>query len=126
MLLIKILTIICNFLVLVRLVHGNSVREGRFEAHYKDIWGTVCGIGWGMHEGSAVCRQLGYDGAEAATPWPAFGGGSRMILVNRIQCGGNESSLSDCRFLRWKTNWNCGSFKGPGAVCKQSGNKHLS
>ena len=111
---------------LVRLRSGNSAREGRFEVLYNGVWGTVCGIRWGMHEASAVCRQVGYDGAEAATPWPVFGGGSGMILMNRIQCIGNEKSVSDCKFLRWKTNWNCGSFKDPGAVCTQSGNDNLS
>ena len=111
------------FYVVVRLVNGNSAREGRFEILYDGVWGTVCGVEWDKPEANAVCRQLGYDGAVAATPWSAFGQRSGMSVMNRIQCMGNESSISDCRYMRRKTS--CGSYgfsRNPGAVCTQSGN----
>lgn len=73
-----------------------------------------------MREASVVCRQLGYDGAVATIPWQAFGSGRGMTVMNRIQCTGNESSVSDCKFMRWNTD-NCGSFDDPGAICTQPG-----
>ena len=111
------------FFVVVRLVNGNSAREGHFEILYNGVWGTVCGYDWDKREANVVWRQLGYDGAVAATPWSAFGRTNRISEMNHIQCTGNESSISDCQFMRWKTG--CGPhgfYKNPGAVCTQSGN----
>ena len=114
------------FFVVVRLVNGNSAREGRFEILYDGVWGTVCGMEWDEREANVVCRQLGYDGAVAAIPWTAFGRRYRMSMMNHIQCMGNESSISDCRFMRWKTGCISTRFsEDPGAVCTQSGNADL-
>lgn len=80
---------------------------------------------WDLREASAVCRQLEYAGAVAAIPWPAFGTGNKMIVTNRIQCVGNESSISDCSFMSWK-NSRCHYYRSmsrsPGAVCSPAGN----
>ena len=110
------------FFVVVRLVNGNSAREGRFEILYNGVWGTVCGHDWDKREANVVCRQLGYDGAVAATPWSAFGQTNRISEMNHIQCTGNESSISDCQFMRWKTSCGPSGFhKNPGTVCTHSG-----
>ena len=109
--------------MVVRLADGTSAREGRVEILYNGIWGTVCGIEWDLHEASAVCRQLGYDGAVAAPPWPAFGlGSSKMIAMNHIQCTGHESSVSDCSFMPWlgKVAVACRALSAS-AVCAHSG-----
>ena len=45
----------------VRLVGGDSEREGRVEMCYNGVWGTVCVDGWSETAANIVCRQLGYE-----------------------------------------------------------------
>ena len=46
----------------VRLVEGESEREGRVEICYNGVWGAVCANnGWDEIATSIVCNQLGYN-----------------------------------------------------------------
>ena len=54
------------FSVLVRLVGGRNLLEGRLEVHFNSIWGTVCDDGFTDASARVVCYMLGYGYAVVA------------------------------------------------------------
>ena len=44
----------------VRLVEGESEREGRVEVCINKRWGSICSDGWSNEDATTVCIQLGY------------------------------------------------------------------
>ncbi|XP_071829431.1 scavenger receptor cysteine-rich domain-containing protein DMBT1-like isoform X50 [Apostichopus japonicus] len=81
----------------VRLVNGIFQSEGRVEVFHNHQWGTVCDDNWDINDASVVCRQLGYQRAEAALIWAYFGAGVGPIWMDEVNCVGNEASLSGCQ-----------------------------
>ena len=91
----------------IRLAGSNNSHEGRVEVSAYGQWGSVCDINFGLNDANVVCRQLGFHlGALQAPGASTFGAGS-PILMDDVQCLGNETSLSDCMYSGWGIHRDC-------------------
>ena len=99
----------------IRLSDGTVDTEGRVEVYLNGQWGTVCDDLFGINDGNVVCNQLGYLGASAVLPRARFGPGGGPILLDDLQCVGNESRLVDCP--RRSSGHNCHHYKDVGVRC---------
>jgi len=83
---------------------GNVIVDGK----------PVCDDNWGLEDAAVVCRYLGFPGVEKATAESVFGTVSAEYSMDKVQCIGNETSLSDC-YHRKKDA--CYGNEGAGVVC---------
>lgn len=105
-------------LSVVRLAGGSSVNEGRVEVYANGKWGTVCDDLWGMADGNVVCRQLGFPGVSSVKERAHFGRGTVPILLDNVNCDGDETSILDCAQNRIGTH-NCGHHEDAGVICNK-------
>ena len=81
-------------------------------------WGTVCDDYWNVYDAMVVCRQMGLpaEGAQALS-YAHFGRGEGPIILDDVQCSGQEAYISDCRnnglFIH-----NCGHYEDAGVSCQ--------
>ncbi|XP_063962816.1 deleted in malignant brain tumors 1 protein-like isoform X2 [Lytechinus pictus] len=103
----------------VRLAGGSSGMEGRVEISLGGEWGTVCDDSWGIQDAHVVCRQLGFGPALSATTSASFGQGSGRILLDNVECDGDEASIADCPHNGIGVH-NCGHQEDAGVVCSRA------
>ena len=124
MLLIKpLLSLIHADHLSVRLVGGQSPREGVVQVFYNNTWGWVCDEGWDKQDADVVCRQLGYQVSSESKSTAVSEPSHEDTWMNNVQCVGNETSLSSCANDGWQSH-GCGKGQKAGVVCSgPEGNK---
>ena len=79
------------------LVGGSSPKEGRVEINHEGRHGTVCNDGWDDKDAFVVCTMLGYKNGTALHGIQNFGPGVGEILLDDVECKGNETNILDCK-----------------------------
>ncbi|XP_042247333.1 scavenger receptor cysteine-rich type 1 protein M130-like [Thunnus maccoyii] len=102
-----------------KLADGHNKCVGRVEFFDKGQWGNVCGESWDMNDATVVCRQLNCGRAHTITTMAEYGHGTGQTWIERIECNGLESSLTQCSQgpFRDKT---CNITSVAGVVCTGS------
>ena len=100
----------------IRLVNGNNASEGRVEIYLQGRWGTICDDYWDITSATVVCKQLGFLDAISAVGNAEFGEGSGPILLDDVDCVGNEAALIHCSARPIKEH-NCVHSEDAGVRC---------
>ena len=94
----------------VMLVGGSGPHEGRVEIIYRGRHGTVCDFWWNYRDAIVVCRMLGYEKGGHAYTGSQFGNGSGEMLMDKMECTGDERSLVACKHRGIKGYDDVGSY----------------
>ena len=66
---------------------------------YYGVWGSLLGHYIDIRVGHVICRQLGYSGAQQVFTSVMFGQSQGLVLIEQINCKGNESLISQCTIM---------------------------
>ena len=82
----------------VMLVDGAGPHEGRVEIVYRGQHGTICDYYWNNYRnGNVLCKMLGYEAVDYQYIGSYFGNGTGEILLDKVECTGEEGSLLGCK-----------------------------
>ncbi|XP_043120038.1 HHIP-like protein 1 [Puntigrus tetrazona] len=102
-----------------RLVSADGRRDrGRVEVFARGEWGTVCDDLFNIQAAAVVCRQMGFPVALRVAKRAELGPGGVgvRILLDDVECDGNERTLLHCKHPKLGKN-NCSHDEDVGVVC---------
>ena len=103
----------------MRLVDGADHLEGRVEIYVYGSWFAVCDDNWDINDAHVVCRSMGFPGAVEAFSDSHFGAGSVPILLDDLNCEGDEETLLFCPSLTPPGTHDCSASQHAGVRCQQ-------
>lgn len=106
----------------VRLVGGNTNRDGRVEFRVGTEWQSVCSTTFGTDEAEAVCRHVGLGRAVAVYKGALFG--ANTATTHPPICCIDTSDVTDC-IIPSDVLDTCGSGDAAGVVCSGAGTCEL-
>lgn len=81
-----------------------SQYEGIVEVYHNGAWGTVCNTNWNLQTAFVACRTAGFNSAvQVVTDVHQYGGGTGDVLLDDVQCTGNEADFFDCSHGSWRS-----------------------
>ena len=99
-----------EFLIINNNLNNNNdlnLTKGRVEVYVNGQWGTVCSDQWDLADGVVACQQLGFVTAYDALRMHSFGSNNNIpILVNNLECRGDENLIQDCPGIFGNTSQN--------------------
>ena len=87
------------------------------EVNYNGQWGSVCDDSWTDEDAQVICRQLGlpHEGAVAVSE-AFFREVSGDILLDEVNCNGNEDNIGECQHQAWGVH-DCQHYEDAGVIC---------
>ncbi|GFO24738.1 deleted in malignant brain tumors 1 protein-like, partial [Plakobranchus ocellatus] len=82
------------------------------------VQGGVCADGFGDKEAMVMCRELGYNTGQAIHPFDT--NMNYLFMLNRINCSGTESRISQCMVPSLSNSGTCVSGKAAMILCKRT------
>ncbi|XP_052224226.1 neurotrypsin-like [Dreissena polymorpha] len=101
--------------VSAELLDGPNKHSGRVELIIGNRRGSVCDDSWDDKDASVICRMLGYGEGKVLSK-ASFGQGNSSILLDDVECDGNETSVMSCRHSGVGIH-NCNHTKDAGVIC---------
>lgn len=101
-----------------------SLFVGEVYVSLYDVKGSVCDDTWNDAAAEVVCRERGFVSGNATRGTVPR---SYPILVNGVNCTGNEKTLSDCQMKPFNETSNCRDRSSRAAVIcsKKKGNLQI-
>ena len=106
----------------VRLVGGQTSRDGRVEFKVGTEWQSVCDATFGTDEAETVCRHSGLGRAVAVYKGALFG--ANTATTHPPICCIETGDVNDC-VIPSDVPDTCGSGEAAGVVCSGAGTREL-
>ncbi|CAH3104910.1 unnamed protein product, partial [Porites lobata] len=104
--------------ITARLVGGQTPSEGLVQVYHNNTWGWVCADHWNKRNADVACRMMDFNGSLSLNFSHKDVKTNFKVLLNKINCFGNESSLFECRHDGLRSQ-NCEpGLRKAGVICR--------